>query len=145
MTREIAPALRPLEWLIGEWDALPDPAGATGASTSALVASGTAIVRTSRAEYPPGHPRAGRHDDVLLVYVEHGELYALYVDNEGHVVRYTVSTGDDRAVFTSADGPGPRFRLTYERRGPNETDVRFEVAPPGGELAPYLSGRIRRR
>lgn len=140
----MALTLRPLEWLIGDWEAEPDPSGATGGSTFALVAGDSAIVRTSWAEYPAGDRRAGRHDDVLLIFVERGDVAGLYADNEGHVIRYQVSVTDDRAVFVSAEGPGPRFRLTYERQGEREANVRFEIAPPGADFASYVGGRIRR-
>lgn len=56
------------------------------------------------------------HTDLLYVYPEGQTLKAVYFDNEGHVIHYTVSTPDaTTAVFLSdtAQG-GPQFRLTYE-------------------------------
>jgi len=58
------------------------------------------------------------HSDVLYVYQE-GEnqpLKAIYFDNEGHVIHYSVSTPDSNtAIFISeASSSGPRFLLVYE-------------------------------
>ena len=57
------------------------------------------------------------HSDELIVYQEQpGQpLKALYVDNEGHVIHYVVSTpAPDDAVFLSEAAAGPRFRLEYK-------------------------------
>jgi hypothetical protein len=58
------------------------------------------------------------HSDVLYVYEEMpGQpLKAIYFDNEGHVLHYSVTTPTaTSAVFlTDASQPGPAFRLSYE-------------------------------
>ena len=72
------------------------------------------------------------HSDELIVYAEPGQpLHALYVDNEGHVIHYAVSTpAPDNAVFLSEPGAGPRFRLEYKLDHGVMTG-RFQVQMPG--------------
>jgi hypothetical protein len=57
------------------------------------------------------------HTDMLYVYQDSpGQpLKAIYFDNEGHVIHYSVSTpAPSSVVFLSDPGPGPQFRLSYE-------------------------------
>lgn len=140
----LAVQLLPLAPLAGEWEAEPDENGVLGGSRFTVEAGGRALLRTSWATYPATADRpAGKHEDVLLVHVEGDEAVALYVDNEGHVIRYAVSVDGARIVFTS-DGAGARFRLTYDVLGTDRLDVRFDVAAPGRDLAPYVRGSLRR-
>jgi hypothetical protein len=59
-----------------------------------------------------------QHRDLLYIYPEGpaGAFQAIYFDNEGHVIRYSVTTPrPDTAVFLSDPAPpGPQFRLSYE-------------------------------
>jgi hypothetical protein len=74
---------------------------------------------------------------------------AIYVDNEGHVINYIVtSTLEPKgAVFISDEAPGaPRFRLTYRMKADATVGVTFEMAPPGSaEFKVYVEGTGRRR
>jgi hypothetical protein len=61
------------------------------------------------------------HGDLLYVYQDApGQpLKAIYFDNEGHVIHYSVSTPDaTTAIFLSdISQPGPQFQLVYELKG----------------------------
>jgi len=73
------------------------------------------------------------HSDELIVYAEQpGQpLKALYVDNEGHVIHYVVSTpAPNDAVFLSEGTGGPRFRLEY-RLDHGEMAGKFQMQMPG--------------
>jgi hypothetical protein len=74
------------------------------------------------------------HHDLLYVFQDApGQLLkAIYFDNEGHVIRYNVSTPDaTTAIFLSdASHPEPQFRLTYELKGAVMSG-KFEMRPPG--------------
>ncbi len=73
------------------------------------------------------------HSDELIVYEEQpGQpLKALYVDNEGHVIHYAVSTpAPNDAVFLSEGTGGPRFRLEY-RLDHGEMAGKFQIQMPG--------------
>jgi hypothetical protein len=76
------------------------------------------------------------HGDLLYVYQDMpGQpLKAIYFDNEGHVIHYSVSTPTSgSAVFVSdPSAPGPQFRLRYELKA----DVlwgKFQMQMPGKE------------
>ncbi len=74
------------------------------------------------------------HSDLLYVFAEGpGQpLKAIYFDNEGHVIHYTVSTPDAAtAVFLSdASQPGPQFRLIYELKN-SVMSGKFQMHMPG--------------
>jgi hypothetical protein len=61
------------------------------------------------------------HADLLYVYQDApGQpLKAIYFDNEGHVIHYSVSTPDATTAIFLSDGaqPGPQFQLMYELKG----------------------------
>jgi hypothetical protein len=69
------------------------------------------------------------------------------VDNEGHVIHYTVMATAEGAVFLGDAGPGPRFRLTYRRTGAETLSLAFDIAPPGKPeaFATYLRADTRRK
>jgi hypothetical protein len=73
------------------------------------------------------------HSDELIVYQElPGQpLKALYVDNEGHVIHYVVSTpAPNDVVFLSEGANGPRFRLEY-KLDHGEMAGKFQMQMPG--------------
>lgn len=142
--------LSPLRFLIGEWQAIDTPSGETGSFTFRLAVQDRVIVRTNEAVYAATTDRpASRHDDLMVIYEEHGSLRADYFDNEGHVIRYACAPQDGHAVaFVSDAIPGePRYRLTYTG-GPNGTLLgSFEIASPTAPdtFKPYLSWKARKR
>ncbi len=148
-----APAADPfasLRFLLGTWvgEGGGQPGRASGEATFSLELDGHALARTSWAQGPaaPGRP-AARHEDRLTLYPEGGRLRALYVDNDGHVIHYTVVATADGAEFLGDPGPGPRFRLTYRRTGAETVSLAFDIAPPGKPeaFATYLRADMRRK
>jgi hypothetical protein len=88
------------------------------------------------------------HDDLLIVYAAESE--AIYLDNEGHVIHYHITTDPQTktATFLSVDPPpSPTFRLTYKQLSANELQVVFEISPSGktSDFKPYLSGTVTRQ
>jgi hypothetical protein len=122
-----------VRFLVGEWQGEGDgqPGQSTGAATFRFELEGKALVRRSHADYPAANGRhASHHEDLLTLFAEGGDLKALYLDNENHVIRYLVAAVPGGLAFTSEPAPGPRFRLTYLRKAEALVTVRFEIAPP---------------
>ena len=139
--------LAALNFLVGTWSATTSGGSAnatqSGSYTFArelkdhvLVRHGTAADCTGPANYDCSH------GDILYVYTDDGSsLKAIYFDNEGHVIRYDVTTpAEGTAVFLSpADSGKPQFRLTYTLNGALMAGT-FAVRPPGQtEWRPYLT------
>lgn len=151
-----APVARPvvdpfasMRFLEGEWKGEGDgkPGSSSGAATFRFQLEGKALVRHSHADYPAANGRpASYHEDLLTCFPESGQLKALYLDNEDHVIRYLVKAVPEGVAFTSEPAPGPRFRLSYLRKSENLVTVRFEIAPPSNPeaFATYLEGITRK-
>lgn len=147
-----APKADPLEavrFLVGDWVGEGDgkSGSSSGAASFRFELEGKALMRRSHADYPAANGRpAAHHEDLMTVFAEAGQLKALYVDNEGHVIRYLASTVPQGVAFTSEPAPGPHFRLTYLRGADGIVTVRFEIAPPNTPEAfkTYLEGVTRR-
>ena len=82
------------------------------------------------------------HSDLLYAWqpFPHGPVSAIYFDNEGHVIHYSVSTPDaNTAIFLSdPNQPGPLFRLVYERKG-DTLSGKFQMQMPArSEWQSYL-------
>ena len=124
----------PVRFLVGEWRGEGDgqPSQASGAATFCFELEGKVLVRRNHADSAPtsGKP-AFHHEDLMTLFAEGGQLKALYLDNEEHVIRYLVTPVPEGVVFTSEPGPSPRFRLTYLRKTAATVSLRFEFAPPG--------------
>ena len=99
-----------VRFLVGEWkgEGNGQPGQSTGAATFGFELEGKALVRHSHADYPAANGRpASHHEDLMAVFAEGGQLKALYLDNEGHIIRYSVSAVPEGVAFTSDPVPAP--------------------------------------
>lgn len=140
----------PLQFLIGDWEALSKPGEPTGSFTFSREVQGRVILRRNHAEYAAANGRpASAHDDLMVVYQKGGVLRADYFDNEGHVIRYRVeSTADGQVLFISeALANEPRYRLSYAKLPNGNISGKFEIAPPGNPEAfrQYLVWEAKRK
>ena len=140
-----------LRFLVGTWKAESGggkPGDAVGGGfTFAIELDGKVAVRRNRSEFAPrpGEAKGTMHEDLMVLYPKGSGLQALYWDDEGHVIRYTVRSEAGTLIFESDPGaPGPRFRLVYARRGADVVEVSFSIAPPGKGFQPYVTGLARR-
>ncbi len=136
--------------LLGTWEAQGGgaPGKGTGAVSFAREAGGHAVVRRNAVTYPAAGGRpASTHEDLLVLYADAGATKGLYVDGEGHVLRYPAeASSPTRLVLASEAAPGPRFRLTHDWTDPASLRIVFEIAPPGStEFKAYAEGRATRR
>src|SRR6266704_5210217 len=107
------------------------------------------LVRKNHADYPATVDRASFfHDDLIIVYRDSPAKVprAIYFDNEGHVIHYTVEVleGGKTIQFLSEISPSrPGYRLTYTLTNKDSLTLTFEIAPPG--MPPTYSTYIEAR
>ncbi len=136
--------------LVGAWDAQGGGAPGQGAGTVTFAreAGGRAVVRRNAVTYPAAEGRpASTHEDLLVLHAEGAATKGLYLDNEGHVIRYVAAeAAPGTLVLVSEPGDGPRYRLTHDWRTPGTLRIAFEIAPPGSTaFETYAEGRATRR
>ena len=142
-------------FLMGEWtgEGSGQPGQMSGGFSFLPELGRKVLIRRNRTEIAaaPNRPPAV-HEDLLVVYAEEpGQPdRAIYFDNEGHVIHYTVRPSDDPKTLTFLSDPDPRtprFRLTYCQKGDDRVAITFSIAPPGksDEFKTYLEGAARRK
>jgi len=146
------PDWKAFQFLMGNWigEGSGSPGQGSGGFTFALELQGRVLVRHNRTEFPASQGRpANIHDDLLVVYQDKEGFKAVYWDNEGHVIHYTMSVAADGSlVFVSGKMPGaPRQRLSYRSMSGGGLGIRFEIAPPDkpDEFKVYLDGTARKK
>lgn len=153
-------ALASLDFLLGTWaaktNATAGSAGAegTGTYTFRRDLAGHALTRSSSVDNCKG-PKdfdCSHHDQLTIFSDTHGlavhnaSLFALYLDSEGHVIYYTITTPEPHtAIFVSQSAPSqhaPVFRLIYHLEGDGPKAImtgKFQMAAPGSdEFHSYL-------
>jgi len=131
-----------LNFLQGTWAANAE-GGSAGAHSSGLYAfeyelRQHVLSRVSKSPVACKGPAKFdcEHSDLLYIYqdAEGGPLKAIYFDNEGHVIHYTVSTPDATTVvfLSDASSTGPQFRLIYQRKALTMYG-KFQTRMPGQE------------
>lgn len=141
-----ADALQTLHFLEGSWTAHGTGQGATsdGTYTFRRELNGHVLARHARlASCKAPSDFDCEHNDLLYVYVDGpGQpLKALFLDNEGHALHYTVTTPEPTtAVFLSEPISGsPQFRLMYTLKAGTMVGS-FALQTPGStEWRPYLT------
>jgi hypothetical protein len=142
-------------FLLGKWTAegggQPGQASTGGFSFDSDL-QGKILVRRNYSEYPAtGNKAAFRHDDLMVIYQEPQKgTSAVYFDNEGHSIHYSVSLSDDKKTITfvsDVTASTPRFRLIYRRLKDDSLSVEFDMAPPGSpdSFSKYVEGRATRK
>jgi len=140
-------------FLLGEWvgQGGGTPGEGAGRSTFSLDLQGSVLIRKSFADYPASKGRpAYSHDDLMVVYRESNKpAKAIYFDNEGHIIHYSVEFSKDSASVTFLSdivGSAPRFRLRYTESGNETLKLTFEIASPDHPdvFSPYIEAVQRR-
>jgi hypothetical protein len=145
-----ADPLAPLDFLLGTWSAKTTAgtadAQSTGIYTFRRDIAGHALQRISSADTCKGPKDFNcAHNDQLTIFsdthglaVHNASLFALYLDSEGHVIYYTITTPDPHtAIFLSQSPSGaPHFRLIYHLEGDGPKAImtgKFQMAAPGSD------------
>ena len=136
-----------VRFLIGTWDAKTTGGSAkaqgTGTYSFRLELRDHVLARHSEESTCKGPEDFNcEHGDLLYLYPEGPTqaLRAIYFDNEGHVIHYSVTVPKTGSVvlLSNGDGPGPQFRLSYELTGDGIAG-RFQIRIPGQEeFSTYL-------
>ncbi len=145
----------PLGFLLGDWvgEGGGQPGQGTGEFSFHPGLQNRILVRKSYAAYPATKDRpASRHDDLTVIYKESESAppRAIYFDNEGHVINYSITVSPDQKTieFVSDVLPSsPRYRLTYVKTGSTTLTLRFEIAPPGkpDSFTTYIEAKAKRK
>jgi hypothetical protein len=146
--------LENFEFLIGDWISpmSGEPGqGVAGSCTFTFELDKNIILRKSRAEFAPklGEKKGLVHDDLLIIFQKPEESFvrAIYFDNEGHTLHYTVdfpAKGPGAIFETDPTRPGPRFRLVYSTDHNGDLWSDFQVGVPGGEFQSHVKGKLQR-
>ena len=134
-------------WLIGDWKGEGSGQPGQGGGTFSFKADldQKILVRESHSEYPAlGIKPAVIHDDLMVVYPDYSgsPVKAIYFDNEGHTINYSVTYSDKTIVLTSDKiGNIPVFRLTYIQLNDESVDIKFEISQDGVKFNTYIEGK----
>lgn len=138
-------------YLIGNWkgEGSGKPGEGTGYFSFKLDLDNNILVRKSHSEYPASKDKPLIvHDDLMIVYLNNSGIpvKAIYFDNEGHVINYSVSFPNDKdIVFTSEKIPNvPVFRLTYSAIDSNTVNTTFSMSQDGENFRTYVEGKSKR-
>lgn len=143
-----------LRFLVGTWEAKTTGGNAqaqgTGTYSFGLELKDHVLARHSGYEACKGPEDFNcQHGDLLYIYADGPEqgLRAIYFDNEGHVIHYSVALPKPGTAVLLSDParPGPQFRLTYELSG-DQMAGKFQMKMPGqADFASYLEWSGRRK
>jgi hypothetical protein len=137
-------------WLMGEWkgEGGGHPGQGGGTFSFKLDLDKKIIVRKSHSEYPAteNNPKV-IHDDLMIVYLDFtgSASKAIYFDNEGHTINYTITYSDKSIVLTSDKIHNvPVFRLTYSLLDNEIINTKFEMSQDGEKFMTYLEGKSKK-
>lgn len=136
-------------WLMGTWKGEGNGRPGQGSGTFSFTPDldQHILVRKAHSEYPSASGKAAVHDDLLIVYMGNAQApdRAIYFDNEGHTIQYTITVREKDIVFLSDVKPGvPVFRLTYTLLDPETVNTTFEMAQNGSDFTKYIEGKSRK-
>lgn len=137
-------------WLIGEWKGegggQPGQGGGTFSFKTDL--DGKIMVRESHSEYPAsGNRPATIHDDLMIVSLDYNgnPTKAVYFDNEGHTINYTITYAPNTVVLTCEKIANiPVFRLTYTLLENKMVNTKFEMSQDSEKYVTYVEGKSKK-
>lgn len=137
-------------WLMGEWagEGNGQPGQGGGIFTFKTDLDQKILIRKSHSEYPAAgtNPKV-IHDDLMIIYPDYKgtPAKAIYFDNEGHTINYSITYGDKSIAFTSDKIPNvPIFRLTYTLLEKETVNTKFEMSQDGEKFSTYVEGKSKR-
>lgn len=137
-------------WLTGEWVGVGTGQPGTGGGIFSFKTDldQNILVRKSHSEYPAtaSKPKV-IHDDLMVVYPDYSGIpsKAIYFDNEGHTINYSITYSDKTIILTSDKIPNvPTFRLTYSLLDNETVNTKFEMSQDGEKFFTYIEGKSKK-
>ncbi len=137
-------------WLTGMWtgSGIGQPGQIEGVFNFSPDLDQKIMVRKSHSEYPAsGNKAKVIHDDLMIIYPDYSgdPVKAIYFDNEGHTINYTITYADKSIILTSGKMPNtPVFRLTYIKLEHEMVNTKFEISQDGEKFSTYIEGKSKR-
>jgi hypothetical protein len=137
-------------WLMGEWkgEGNGEPGKGSGTFSFTPDLDKKVLVRKAHSEYPATDTkRKVVHDDLMVVYLDYSgnPSKAIYFDNEGHTINYSISYSDKAIVLLSEKMPHvPVFRLTYSLLDNDIVNTKFEMSMDGEKFTTYVEGKSKK-
>lgn len=134
---------------MGEWkgEGIGQPGQGGGTFVFVYDLDKNVIARKSHSEYAAKDDKPGViHDDLMIVYLDNNqEPKAIYFDNEGHVINYSIDFADHSIILTSEKvANAPLFRLTYTLLDSDMVDTKFEMSRDGKSFMTYIEGKAKK-
>ncbi len=134
-------------FLIGDWkgEGSGQPGVGGGFFSFNMGLDQKVLIRKSNSEYPAigGRPKIS-HEDLMVVYQANSldPMKAIYFDNEGHVINYSISYTDRSIILSSEKLENtPVFRLTYTIMEKDTFHTNFEMSTDGIHFKSYIQGK----
>lgn len=140
-----------LDFLVGNWEGEGSgkPGEGSGYFSFKFDLDNNVLVRNSHSEYPAAKDKAKTvHDDLMIIYSDNSgsPAKAIYFDNEGHVINYSITFPNDMDVVFTGEKiqNSPSFRLTYSKLAADLVNVKFEISRDGVYYITYIEGKSKR-
>jgi len=137
-------------WLIGDWkgEGSGQPGEGNGVFSFRTDLNQKILTRKSHSEYPAKGNKPGViHEDLMVIYPDYSgsPVKAIYFDNEGHTINYSITYSDKSIILTSDRIPNiPFFRLTYIQLNDESVDTKFEISQDGMKFNTYIEGKSKK-
>lgn len=134
-------------WLIGEWrgEGSGEPGQGEGTFNFKPDLDNKILVRRSHTQFPLSANQQGMiHNDLMIIYPDDSgnPVKAIYFDNEGHTINYSITYNDRSIILTSDKIPKvPIFRLSYQLLPNKMVNTKFEISHDGVQFKTYLEGK----
>lgn len=137
-------------WLLGEWtgEGTGQPGVGGGTFTFKTDLNKKILVRKGQTEFPAtGDKPAVIHKDLMIIYPDYtgNPSKAIYFDNEGHTINYSITYADKSISLTSDKTSNvPVFRLTYTLLDNEMVNTKFEMSQYGEKFSTYIEGKSKK-
>jgi hypothetical protein len=137
-------------WLTGDWvgEGTGQPGTGGGTFSFRFDLNNKILVRKSHSEYPASDNKPKViHDDLMIIYPDltGNPGKAIYFDNEGHTINYSITYSEKSVVLTSEKSTNaPIFRLTYTLLENGIVNTKFEMSQDGVKFMVYIEGKSKK-